>query len=163
MPLSSSLCLRRAAALLWLAAGLTGAAYAGSAQAQAASSACADATETSQRELLGRWTAQFATPAAQASPLQALPTTAQLELTPHPELSASVRGHVLRPGAQALVSGDVDVGDFTLEESVNGKNISATWIGQVVQGSCGQEIRGTWSQEQPPLTLSFVLRKQPVP
>lgn len=163
MPLSSSLCLRRAAALLCLAAGLTGAASAGRAQAQTASSACADATETSQRELLGRWTAQFATPAAQASPLQALPTTAQLELTPHPELSASVRGHVLRPGAQAQVAGDVDVGDFTLEESINGKNISATWVGQVVQGSCGQEIRGIWSQEQPPLTLSFVLRKQPAP
>ncbi len=160
MPLSSSLCLRRAAALLWLAAGLTAAAYAGRAQAQ---TACADATETSQRELLGRWTAQFATPAAQASPLQALPTTAQLELTPHPELSASVRGRVLRAGAQAQVAGDVDAGDFTLEESVNGTNISATWIGQVVQGSCSQEIRGTWSQEQPPLTLSFVLRKQPAP
>lgn len=159
MPLFSLLSLRRAAALLWLAAGL-GAAYAGRAHAQ---TTCTDAADTSQRELLGHWTAQFATPAAQASPLQALPTTAQLELTPHPELLASVRGRVLRTGTQALVAGDVDDGDFTLEESVNGKNISATWIGQVVQGSCGKEIRGTWSQEQPPLTLSFVLRKQPSP
>lgn len=156
MPLSSSLSLRRATALLWLTAGLAGSALAHNAH-------CTDAADASHRELLGHWNAQFATPAAQASPLQALPTAAQLELTPHPELSASVRGRVLRAGAQALVAGDVDAGDFTLEESVNGTNISATWIGQVVQGSCGQEIRGTWSQEQPPLTLSFVLRKQPAP
>lgn len=158
MSLLLSLPLRRvaAAALVWLAAGLTGAA-----QAQTTGAACVDAAATSQPQLLGRWTAQFGTPAAQASPLQALPTAATLELTPHPELSASVRGRVLRAGTQTLVAGDVDEGDFTLEESINGTNISATWIGQVVQGSCGKEIRGTWSQATPPLTLSFVLRKQP--
>lgn len=140
-----------ATALLWLATCLFN-----SAQAQAPS--CTEATEASQLTLLGRWSAQLSP--LEAGPLQPLPTTAELELWPHPELSASVRGRVLRAGSEALLAGDVDHGDFTLEESVNGKNISATWIGEVVADSCGKEIRGTWSQEQPPLSLSFVLRKQ---
>ncbi len=65
-----------------------------------------------------------------------------------------------------LVSGDVDAGELTLEESINGTNISATWIGQVVAGSCGKEIRGTWNNAPPsPSAPSaaptpFVLRKQ---
>lgn len=133
-----------AAALLWH----------GGAQAQAP--ACIDATEASHLTLLGHWSAQFSAP-------DATPTTAQLVLTPHPELSASVRGRLQRAGTEALLAGDVHQGDFTLEESVNGTNISATWIGEVVAGSCGEEIRGTWSQEHPPLTLPFVLRKQPQP
>jgi len=136
-----------ATALLWLAT---------SAFAQPAS--CIDATEASHQTLLGRWNAEF-TPAADAPPTPL--TTARLELIPHPELAASVRGRVQRAGSEALLAGDVDQGDFTLEESINGTNISATWIGQVVADSCGKEIRGTWTQENPPLALSFVLRKQP--
>lgn len=82
------------------------------------------------------------------------------ELGPHPELAHSVRGTVQRGGASAQLSGDVDAGELTLEESVNGTNISATWTGQVVDGSCGKEIHGTWNNATPPTTLPFVLRKQ---
>lgn len=140
--------LRRAAATTLLCLGA-------SAMAQP-TAPCIDATEASHETLLGHWEAQFS---AGDNP-QAAPGTARLELTPHPELSASVRGRLQRAGTEALLAGDVDQGDFTLEESINGKNISATWIGQVVPDSCGKEIRGTWSQENPPLSLSFVLRKQ---
>ena len=136
-----------ATALLWLA---------GSAFAQTAQ--CVDAAEASHQTLLGHWNAEF-TPVADAA--QTPTTTARLELIPHPELAASVRGRVQRAGGEALLAGDVDQGDFTLEESINGTNISATWIGQVAADSCGKEIRGTWTQETPPLALSFVLRKQP--
>lgn len=115
---------------------------------------CIGAAEASHETLLGHWEAQFSAPDNSPS------GTARLELTPHPELSASVRGRLQRAGGEALLAGDVDQGDFTLEESINGTNISATWIGQVVPDSCGKEIRGTWSQENPPLSLSFVLRKQ---
>ncbi len=136
-----------ATALLWLAAS----AFAQTAQ-------CIDAAEASHQTLLGHWNAEF-TPAADAAQMPV--TSARLELIPHPELAASVRGRVQRAGSEALLAGDVDQGDFTLEESINGTNISATWIGQVVADSCGKEIRGTWTQEKPPLALSFVLRKQP--
>ena len=53
-------------------------------------------------------------------------TAAMLQLGPHPELAHSVRGTVQRGGTTAQVSGDVDDGDLTLEESINGTNISAT-------------------------------------
>lgn len=164
MPLFSSPSLRRAAALtlFWLAAG-------------PALAQCVEAEEASHKTLLGHWHAQFSVAGSGAAgsgvagsgvagetPL-AQPMTATLELIPHPELAASVRGRLQRAGSEALLAGDVDQGDFTLEESINGKNISATWIGQVVPDSCGKEIRGTWTQENPPLSLSFVLRKQTGP
>ena len=110
------------------------------------------------QHLQGRWhaTLQAAAPHAASEPA----TTALLQLGPHPELAHSVRGTVQRGGASALVSGDVDAGELTLEESINGTNISATWTGQVVEGSCGKEIHGTWNNATPPTTLPFVLRKQ---
>lgn len=120
--------------------------------------------------LQGRWVAQLQPPgAAQSSSAQGQSTqpsaeTAVLQLGPHPELAHSVRGTVRRGNATALVSGDVDEGDLTLEESLNGTNISATWTGRVVNGSCGKEIRGTWNNAHPTPTAPsapFVLRKQP--
>ena len=74
-----------------------------------------------QRHLLGRWQAQME---GQASAWT-------LQLQPHPELRESVRGQVQRTGATALLSGDVDAGQLTLEESLDGKRISATWVGEV--------------------------------
>lgn len=117
--------------------------------------------------LQGRWTATLLqAPATGADAASARPTevTAEVQLGPHPELAHSVRGTVRRGATTALVSGDVDAGDLTLEESVNGTNISATWTGQVVDGSCGKEIRGTWNNANPTPTAPsapFVLRKQP--
>ena len=110
-----------------------------------------------QRHLLGRWQAQME---GQASAWT-------LQLQPHPELRESVRGQVQRTGATALLSGDVDAGQLTLEESLDGKRISATWLGEVAEGRCGKEIRGTWSPEATPgasgpapAPVPFVLRKQ---
>ena len=98
--------------------------------------------------------------AARAAAREPEALTAVLQLGPHPELAHSVRGTLQRGGTTAQVSGDVDDGDFTLEESINGTNISATWTGQVVEGSCGKEIRGTWNNAHPTFSLPFVLRKQ---
>jgi hypothetical protein len=79
----------------------------------------------------------------------------------HPELAGSVRGGINRGGAQAQVAGDVDDGQFTLEESEDGRHISATWVGQVVDTSCGKEIRGTWTNARDNRGIPFVLRKVP--
>ena len=110
------------------------------------------------QHLQGRWhaTLQAAAPDAAHPP----DATALLQLGPHPELAHSVRGTVQRGGASAQLSGDVDAGELTLEESINGTNISATWTGQVVDGSCGKEIHGTWNNANPATSLPFVLRKQ---
>ena len=113
------------------------------------SAACPTAVDMSHLHLQGHWRAEL-----QAS-------GATLQLGPHPELAHSVRGTVQSGGTTTQVSGDVDDGDLTLEESINGTNISATWTGRVVDGSCGKEIRGSWTQSTSPDTPQpFVLRKQ---
>jgi len=112
----------------------------------------------SHQHLQGRWHATLHADAPGAATEPA--ATALLQLGRHPELAQSVRGTVQRGGASAQLSGDVDAGELTLEESINGTNISATWTGQVVDGSCGKEIQGTWNNATPPTSLSFVLRKQ---
>jgi hypothetical protein len=141
-------------ALAMLAAGLLAS---GALRAQSPSPApapdCPQASQTSQRHLLGVWRAQFEEGARGAT----------LLLEQHPELSESVRGEIIRDGERAWLAGDIDDGDFSLEESANGVNISAVWIGEVVEGSCGREIRGAWKAEGDPRQLQFVLRKQPAP
>ncbi len=112
-------------------------------------SPCPKAAEVAQRHLLGLWRATF----------DGLPQGATLLLEPHPELAESVRGVINRNGERALVAGDVDDGEFTLEESLNGTNISATWTGDVVAGSCGREIRGSWQPAGGGAALAFVLRR----
>lgn len=121
--------------------------------APAAPAPCpATAADTTHRHLIGEWTAQLGSGAG----AQALTLT----LVQHPELAHSVRGHLQRGALRVLLSGDVEDGDLTLEESENGTSISATWIGRVVDGRCGQEIRGTWTHPSSSRTLSFVLRKR---
>ena len=110
---------------------------------------CPAASDVSQAQLLGTWQATIEGQA---------PVT--LQLAKDPEFAETVRGHLERDGKSIELAGDVDDGDFTLEESANGRNISATWLGEVVDGSCGREIRGTWKAEGAPGERPFVLRKQ---
>ena len=115
-----------------------------------APAACPEAAQVTHEHLLGLWRAEF----------EGLPRGATLLLEQHPELAASVRGAINRDGERGLVAGDVDDGEVTLEESANGTNISAVWLGDVVEGSCGREIRGGWRAEGSARTIQFVLRKQ---
>lgn len=131
-------------ALLALAVGLA------LAKGVSAQDGCPAAADVAQQHLLGLWRAEFADGGAGAT----------LLLEPHPEYAQSVRGAINRNGDRALLAGDADSGEFTLEESVNGINISAVWLGDVVEGSCGREIRGTWKAEGDPRTRDFVLRKR---
>lgn len=87
-------------------------------------------------------------------------SAALLRLGPHPELEGSVRGTVQRGADTAAITGDVHEGALALEESTDGTHISATWAGDVVDGSCGKEIRGTWNNVTPETSTPFVLRKQ---
>lgn len=109
---------------------------------------CPTPAETAQRHLLGFWRAEFDGGHA-----------GTLLLEKHPEYAESFSGMVNRNGERSRVAGDIEDGDFTLEESADGKRISATWIGEVVDGSCGREIRGTWQAEGDKLARPFVLRK----
>jgi hypothetical protein len=112
--------------------------------------ACPKTAEITHRELLGLWRAEF----------EGLAQGATLLLEPHAEFAESVRGAINRNGERALLAGDVEDGEFTLEESANGVNISATWLGDIVEGTCGKEIRGTWQAEgDRRRARAFVLRK----
>lgn len=124
--------------------------------APAVSSACPQASEMDHRHLQGVWHAD----------LPGHGGATVLRLGQHPELAGSVRGTLERAGRTAQVVGDVHAGELTLEESMDGKRISATWLGEVVEGQCGKEIRGQWmtpgADGAADTSIAFVLRKQAV-
>jgi len=102
-------------------------------------------------QLYGLWRAEF----------EGLPQPATVLFEKHPELAGSIAGGVNRGGSKTLAAGDVDNGIFSLEESDNGQNITATWNGVVMEGSCGKEISGTWNNAISNTSHRFILRKQP--
>jgi hypothetical protein len=65
-----------------------------------------------------------------------------LQLGPHPEHRGSLRGELTQGAQRYPVVADLDKGEFTLEESHDGQRIAATWLGDVVAGSCAQALRG---------------------
>jgi hypothetical protein len=120
---------------------------AGQALAQAP---CPGPDDVAPQQLFGEWKAEF----------QGSWEIATLRLVKHPEYGGSFRGTLEREGSRAQVAGDLEDGEFTLEESADGKRIAATWLGDVVEGSCGREIRGTWTRDGEASGRDFVLRKQ---
>jgi hypothetical protein len=120
---------------------------AGSALAQAA---CPHSSEVRQGDMLGLWRAEvdggghFAT----------------LLLEKHALYAESFSGTVNRGGDRRQLAGDVEDGEVTLEESADGVHIAASWVGELVEGSCGKEIRGTWTVEGEQEGRGFVLRKE---
>lgn len=112
--------------------------------------ACPAAHELMPVHLYGLWHAE----------LDRLPGVTLL-FEKHPEFAGSVAGAANRNGERSQLAGDVEEGVFTLEESVNGQNISATWRGDVVEGTCGKEIRGIWTNASDQAAHRFVLRKLP--
>lgn len=113
--------------------------------------ACPAPHEMRALHLYGTWNAQWEGTDA--------PGGAVLQLQRHPELGDSVRGQVERDGLTALLAGDVDDGDLTLEESRDGRRISANWIGRVDPQACGKLIRGTWTDADTGVQRAFVLRR----
>jgi hypothetical protein len=115
-----------------------------------AQDACPHASEVRASDLFGLWRAE----------LEGAGHAGTLLLEKHPLYAESFRGTVNRDGERRLLAGDVEDGEFTLEESADGQRIAATWLGELVEGSCGREIRGSWSMEGDTARRSFVLRKQ---
>lgn len=98
---------------------------------------CPPAADASQADLLGVWLVDFA----------GTGHVATLLLTKHPKDEESFHGLIDRNGDQRQLAGDIDDGALTLEESADGVHIAATWLGDVVEGSCAREIRGTWTAD----------------
>lgn len=118
--------------------------------AAAAQTACPHASEVRQAHMVGLWRAEF----------DGQGHAGTLLLEKHAIYSESFSGSINRGGERSLLAGDVEDGEFTLEESADGKRIAATWLGEVIEGSCGREIRGTWTAEGDSQARAFVLRKE---
>lgn len=118
------------------------------AAAQPQAPACPGPSDVALAHMLGFWRAE----------IEGM-TAGTLMLERHPEYPQSFRGAINRNGERAQVAGDMEDGEFTLEESQDGVRIGATWLGDVAEGSCGREIRGTWQAEGQRRAKPFVLRK----
>lgn len=115
---------------------------------------CPAAQEVAQADMLGWWRVEFRQPDQAAT----------LLLEKNANHADSFSGAVYRGnGERASVAGDVEDGDFTLEESADGVRIAATWSGEVVEGSCGREIRGSWRPAAHGGERPFILRRQAGP
>ena len=134
-------------------------------------SVCPAAKTITAPQLYGVWQVSFTNPPA------GLPKTAVMLLEKHQEFADSLRGIVSRelppaaantPGhaAKAALAGDVDDGYVILDESSNNISISGTWNGQLVEASCGREVKGVWkdtSASAPPdaSDVPFTMVKRP--
>jgi hypothetical protein len=118
---------------------------------QTVATACPGAREVGALHLYGEWLATWPDGDAPAT----------LQLGRNPEHADGVRGTLQRGAAQALVAGDVDDGDFNLEESTDGRSIAATWTGKVLEHTCGKEIQGVWTRANGGGERRFILRKRP--
>jgi hypothetical protein len=112
---------------------------------------CPEPDQVSPQHVYGLWRAQFA----------GLSQGATLLFEKHPEWAGSVSGAINRNGERARISADIEQGEFSLEESSDGVQVSAVWHGAVVAGSCGKEIRGTWNSAANRTLYPFVLSKLP--
>ena len=127
---------------------LAGLALAGSVAA-AQPAACPDPADLHAADLHGLWLARFDDGGPGAT----------LLLEANPRWPGSLSGGINRQGKRAQLAGDLDEGELTLEESADGRRIDAAWIGAIVPGSCGREVRGTWKADGARTGRSFVLSR----
>ena len=112
---------------------------------------CPDsASDMSIRQLYGDWEARIGGQHG----------TAVMRLQPHPEYEG-VRGTIERDGLPpAQLAGDIDPeGQLALDESQDGKSISASWSGALQPQSCGKEFKGKWYRSSDDTYHEFVLRR----
>ncbi len=129
--------------------------------------ACLNPKSIKAPQLYGIWQVTFANPPA------GLPKTAVMLLEKHEEFADSLSGIVSRDlvtasghAAKAALAGDVEDGFVILDESSNNISISGTWNGQLVETSCGREVKGVWkdtSASAPPDApdVPFTMVKRP--
>jgi hypothetical protein len=110
-----------------------------------------DAQDLPTRALFGMWQAR----------IDGQGDAARVELRRHPEYDG-VRGTITRAGKPpAQLAGDVDPSDgkLTLDESQDGRSISASWIGALQPESCGKKFVGTWHSNADDKDYAFTLER----
>ena len=136
-----------------------------------AQTACLSVKSIKAPQLYGIWQVTFTNPPV------GLPKTAVMLLEKHQEFSDSLAGSASRdlgpaapntPGhaSKAALAGDVEDGFVILDESSNNISISGIWNGELIQSSCGREVKGVWkdtSASAPPDApdVPFTMVKRP--
>ncbi len=122
-----------------------------------ASAACKVNKDLIASDFYGNWVLELsATGAAGAS---GNVQSARLLLKQNPDFAESLAGEFSLNGLRLEVYGDMEDGALDLEESANGKDISAIWKGRVAEGSCGLAITGMRRIEATQQEQKFVLRR----
>jgi hypothetical protein len=109
-------------------------------------------------DLYGVWSVELGS--ADGAAPSSLSSSAQRGLVrfeQNPEFEDSIAGWLELGDSKVFVAGDIDEGQFSLEESDDGKRISAVWEGSITEGSCGKIITG--SRRMGDQVSAFVLRK----
>jgi hypothetical protein len=122
--------------------------------ASAATAACKSAKELENTDLFGNWVLELQS----AQGVQTL----RMQLKRNPEYAQSLAGEYELDGKKREVFGDIEEGALELEESDNGKDISAIWKGRLSEGSCGRAFTGTRRLTNPALSTleqNFILRR----
>ena len=129
-------------------------------------SACLEAKTVQSRDLYGLWHATLGAAARVNSGTAAkAPVEADVTFARHAEEPGALSGHIVRRDATggsttSVLAGGIGDGEFGIEESADGRSISGLWNGEVVPGSCGREIRGTFIDPADDSERGFVLRRK---
>lgn len=128
--------------------------------ARASTAACPGAADIAPAQLVGTWRVEWTDGARVRGEAPWM-----LQLGPHPEYADSLKGHLSRGHERHLVVADLDDGTLTMEESVDGQRIAATWQAQATEGQCGREWRGIrFTGPEPDASARrFRMRAQPTP
>jgi hypothetical protein len=119
--------------------------------------ACPTAADIAPEMLIGTWRVEWTDGGRVRGE-----TPWTLQLGPHPEYAGSLKGSLSRGHERHLVVADWDDETLTMEESVDGQRIAATWQAQATEGQCGREMRGmryTGSSPDDPSARRFRMRR----
>ncbi len=109
-----------------------------------------DSAELPVQALYGSWQVRF----------NQTEEEAEVALHRNPDYAGSVRGTITRGAQVAQLAGDItDEGALVLDESEDGRAISAVWSGELDPTSCGKQFKGTWRNAINDSTRSFSLRR----
>ena len=97
--------------------------------------------------LHGRWLLEWTASSSTATGSRTTPASESLRLGPNPEFADSLVGELQRGGTQVQLAGDLEDGELTVEESADGKTISASWTATVSGNPCNPIIQGTWTRD----------------
>jgi hypothetical protein len=115
---------------------------------------CIASKDVMAKDLYGNWVLELKSITEPPSLI-----STRLSFKQNPEFSESLAGQFSLQSKTVEVFGDIEEGALELEESDNGKDISALWMGRIAEGSCGQAITGTRRMLATQTTQQFVLRR----